>query len=78
MKICKKTSITWQTITEMVISHKKVSETLSEYIKENDVIYLNCYNTIIINKSFEFKQHVLEQHYHNELETFNNDILSFS
>jgi len=27
---------------------------LSDYIQENDTIYQNCYNGIVINNSFKF------------------------
>ena len=81
IEICKKSSVTWRTVTDMVISREKINKTLPFYIKENDVICLQCYNAIVINISFEFQQHALVQP-HNEPEpkpeTSNNDFLSFS
>ncbi len=77
IEICKRKSLTWKTVTSLVLSKGTNNKTLPEYIKENDIICLDCYNAIVINVSSEFQQHVLDWHCHSEPETSNN-ILSFS
>ena len=77
IEICKRKSLTWKTVTSLVLSKGTNNKTLPEYIKENDIICLDCYNAIVINVSSEFQQYVLDWHCHSEPETSNN-ILSFS
>src|SRR6266498_1921717 len=77
IEICKRKSLTWKTVTSLVLSKGTNNKTLPEYIKKNDIICLDCYNAIVINVSSEFQQHVLDWHCHSEPETSNN-ILSFS
>ncbi|CAI2201362.1 19160_t:CDS:1, partial [Funneliformis geosporum] len=80
IEICKRNSVTWRTVTDTVISRRQANKTLPYYIKENDIIYLNCYNAILINITSKFQQHVLERHPHieSEPEISSNEILSFS
>ncbi len=55
IEICKKKSLTWKTVTSLVLSKGTNNKTLSDYIKENNIICLDCYNAIVINISFEFQ-----------------------
>ena len=75
IEICKKKSLTWKTVTSLVLSKGTNNKTLPDYIKENDIICLDCYNAIVINMSSEFQQHALNQHSEPEI---SNNILSFS
>ena len=54
IEICKKKSLIWKTITSLVLSKGTNNKTLLDYIKKNDIICLDYYNTIVINISSEF------------------------
>ncbi|CAG8698741.1 35754_t:CDS:2, partial [Gigaspora margarita] len=78
IKIYKKKSSTWQTVTGLVLSQRTKNKTLPDYIKENDIICFTCYNAIVVNASSEFQKHALDSHSHIEAEISNQStFLSF-
>ena len=68
IKIYTKTSNTWKKVTKTVFERVKEYGILPEYIREGETICLNCYNVLLINRSFIFIQHALE-HEEEERET---------
>ena len=44
-------------MTEYVLAKGQANNTLPNYIQENDVICLDCYNRIVTRSSTEFQQH---------------------
>ncbi|CAG8786053.1 17384_t:CDS:2, partial [Racocetra fulgida] len=79
IKICKGKTSTLRTVTGLVLSQETKSKTLPDYVKENNVICLTCYNAIVVNASSEFQMHVLDSHSHIEAEISNQPtFLSFS
>ncbi len=47
-------SIKWKKVTENVIAKGQTNKTLPSYIQIGDIIYLNCYNRIVVNGSLTF------------------------
>ncbi len=55
--ICRKKLTNWKKVTEYVLAKGQANNTLPNYIQENDVICLDCYNGIVTRSSTEFQQH---------------------